>query len=125
MSGLCLWASATVLALGPSVTVSWTHSVQKSPWEEVYEWKKEQMVLTHARITSTGAGMEPPDDAIFDGQYWHFQPNRVLTEVLFQHSPYVDGYTLCTNQRCEKLNTWMPALKSIEVVKLAPCSAQK
>ena len=118
--GLCLSAVGVWVALGAHVTLSWTHSIQKSPRLETYDAQYGQMVLTEARISDTGAGMEPPDNATFDGHVWIYHPNRGVSEVRLQHSPYVTPYTVCTDTGCKPLPDWLP-LQATDTAVLKTC----
>lgn len=126
MLGLCLSAGALVVALGESATLRWTHSVQKSVWEEDYRAVGEWVELHSARVQGTGAGMEPPLDAILHAGAWHYHPRLRLAQVQLRHSPFVAPYTLCTAQRCASVEQWLPGLEPDSVLSLAVgrCQAQ-
>jgi hypothetical protein len=55
-------------------TLAWTHSVEKTRWEEDWRLTTAGLEITEARIQGSGAGMEPPPDAVFDGHAWHYRP---------------------------------------------------
>ena len=72
---LCLLAAGATIRLGTvALTLAWTHSIEKTRWEEDWRATPAGLVLEEDRIQSTGAGMEPPPDAHFDGQWWHYSP---------------------------------------------------
>jgi len=84
-------AAAICLALGAHhvrlptdrFTLAWTHSVEKTQWQEDYAIRGSGLALTEARIQGTGAGMEPPPDALFRNGWWHYVPHLpVLPELL-------------------------------------------
>lgn len=124
MLSLCLSAGALVVALGDSATLRWTHSVQKTVWEEDYRVSADQVELYSARVQGTGAGMEPPDGAVLRGGAWHFQPRLRLPQVQLRHSPHVAPYTLCTRTRCASVEQWLPGLAPDTVLRLytGPCT---
>ncbi len=118
MLGLCLSAGALVVALGDSATLRWTHSVQKTLWEEDYRVNGNRVELQRARVQGTGAGMEPPPDAQLRDGAWHYQPLLQLEQVVLRHSRYVEPYTVCTAQACARVDAWLPGLPSEAVLTL-------
>jgi hypothetical protein len=105
VSTLCVCAGALHLALRLSgFTLAWTHSVEKVRWEEDYRLSGEILVLESARIRGTGAGMEPPPDALLEQGWWHYRPvtDRVEKLVL-ANSPFGGHYQLCVEGRCRDL----------------------
>jgi hypothetical protein len=55
-------------------TLAWTHSVEKTRWEEDWRVTPRGLEIVEARVEGSGAGMEIPPDARFDGRVWHYQP---------------------------------------------------
>jgi len=64
VSGVCLIVAGVVAAALPTeeFTLAWTHSVEKTRWEETYRVDGDRLALIEARIQGMGAGMEPPAD---------------------------------------------------------------
>ena len=119
---LCLVAGLLTVALGQSATISWHHSVEKILWEEDYRAASKNLILEEARIRGTGAGMDIPNDAVFQGGSWHYHPGiSHLPEVRLSHSPFTEPYTICAKGQCQTLPEWMPGLAPIEMVILMPC----
>jgi hypothetical protein len=56
-------------------TLAWTHSVEKTRWEEDWRVTPRGLEIVEARIEGSGAGMEAPPEASFDGRYWHYRPS--------------------------------------------------
>ena len=85
---LCLLAAGATIRLGTiALTLAWTHSIEKTRWEEDWRATPAGLVLEEDRIQSTGAGMEPPPDAHFDGQWWHYTPPLApMKSVLLRRS---------------------------------------
>ncbi len=72
---LCLLAAGATIRLGTiALTLAWTHSIEKTRWEEDWRATPAGLALEEDRIQATGAGMEPPPNARFDGQWWHYKP---------------------------------------------------
>ena len=68
---LCILAGAGMIKIAADVfMLGWTHSVEKTRWEEDWRVGENGLQLTQARIEGMGAGMETPPDAVFDGVWW-------------------------------------------------------
>ena len=62
---LCLLAGAFAAQLEVTdFTLAWTHSVERVRWEEDWRVESKRLVLIESRIKGSGAGMEPPPDAV-------------------------------------------------------------
>jgi len=123
MGGLCLIAGLLLAPLGDELTLRWTHSVQKTLWEEDYRAAAGGVRLIAARVRGTGAGMEPPPEAVFRDGAWHYAPQLpVLPRVALRHSPHVAPYVVCASGRCAEIGQWLPGLAEDAVVELAPCA---
>jgi hypothetical protein len=107
VAGICIAValSSVVLARLPDrVTLSWEHSVEKTRWEEDYALVEGRLILEEARVQGTGAGMEIPDGASFEGGTWHYHPELPpLPEVRFTNSLLPRGYDICFEGRCVRL----------------------
>jgi hypothetical protein len=123
-------AAAICLALGAHhvrlptdrFTLAWTHSVEKLQWEEDYAIRGSGLALTEARIQGTGAGMEPPPDALFRNGWWHYVPHLpVLSELRLTLSPYTGDYQFCWQRRCRPLAKLAGAKQPDGVVIVEPC----
>ncbi len=130
--GVCL-----TLAAAPGVpprfvpvrafTLAWTHSIEKIRWEEDYTVQsgpqgRPVLIPGQARIRGSGAGMEPPPDAVLRRDGWYvYQPHtRPLNELRLTRSPYVADYDWCVGGRCEPLRAVMPT--DGDVTLLRPCA---
>ena len=122
MDGICLLAGLLLAQCGDQITLSWTHSIEKIVWEEDYRREGRQLRLIAARVRGSGAGMEPPAEAVLRDGAWHYQPDLpALPEVQLRHSPHTAPYTICDNGRCQLLPAWLPGLPDEAIVRLAPC----
>ncbi|MCK6405309.1 MAG: DUF1850 domain-containing protein [Rhodocyclaceae bacterium] len=124
---LCI-ASGSLLATLPlaAFTLVWTHSIEKTRWEEDWRIHDMKLELTIARIRGSGAGMEIPAGATLRDGVWHYVP-MLLPQggLLLRHSPYVTGYELCAENHCRPLADLLPGLKEIPgdnaIIELRPC----
>jgi hypothetical protein len=124
---LCL-VSGSLLAVLPltAFTLAWTHSIEKTRWEEDWRVSGTALVLSEARIRSSGAGMEPPPGARLRNGTWHYTPSIPPQERLrLTHSPYATGHELCTNGGCQLLADLLPGIDDnpgrIAVIELSVC----
>jgi hypothetical protein len=110
-------AGAVVLPT-ETITLSWTHTVEGTPWEEDYVIRDGALALTQARVKRSGAGMDAPDGAVWAEGWWHYAPSLApLREVALANSPFAPGYKVCWASQCRPLNAMVAAGNP---VKLAP-----
>ena len=135
MHTACLFIAGALRAVIPSdhFTVAWTHSVEKTRWEERYVVEASDLRLTAARIQGSGAGMDPPADAIFHDGWWSWTPavNR-FPQLRLTLSPFTRDYDLCWRGRCHELHRLVatahasdaapPGSSRIAVVDVRSCS---
>lgn len=120
---LCLsaGAAATVLALH-SFTLAWTHSIEKIRWEEDWRLEGGKLHLVAARIRGSGAGMEPPPEAVLHHGIWHYRPAiPPLAELLLAHSSAVADYELCSEASCRALGEHLPEPAEQAPFRLTAC----
>lgn len=120
---LCLAASAVTAALAvESFTLAWTHSIEKTRWEEDWRIEGKTLVVTAARIRGTGAGMEPPADAVLKDGAWHYKPAvKPMRQLRLSHSPYAAGYELCFDGACRPLADRLPGAENPSTIVLEAC----
>ena len=102
MIGVCLMAAGVAISLPlQTLTLAWTHSVEKLRWEEDYRLVEGRLQVVEARIRGSAAGMEPPDGAVLRNGVWHYQPALPAQKrVRLMRSSYVADYEMCWNERC-------------------------
>jgi hypothetical protein len=120
---LCLAAGAVSAVLAANAfTLSWTHSIEKVRWEEDWRAVDGKLSIIAARIRGTGAGMEPPADAVLKNGIWHYRPALPPQEVLrLTHSPHTAGYELCVEGHCRPLADHLPEVDNTAVIELRGC----
>lgn len=127
---LCLATGAVSVTLAiQSFTLAWTHSIEKVRWEEDWRIAGRQLEIVAARIQGTGAGMEPPADAVLRNGVWHYRPTTApLDQLTLANSPYAAGYELCSNGACRPLSEHLPEMPiragNTIVLMAAPCATQ-
>jgi hypothetical protein len=104
MTALCLLAAGKTLTIAASAfTLSWTHSVERTRWEESWRINPDATLeLVEARIKGSGAGMEPPSDAVLRGGWYVYAPKLpARRELLLAASAATGaGWTLCAAGQC-------------------------
>jgi len=123
MSGICLAAGLLMATLPLSTfTLAWTHSIEKIRWEEDYRVEGRHLILEEARIRGSGAGMEPPPDAVFrDGVYHYRATLPPLEKLSLSHSPFTAGYEICSKTGCRPLAVIMKDLPEFALVEVKAC----
>jgi hypothetical protein len=124
--GLCIAAGGSLLKAYAGIaafTLAWTHSVQKTEWEEDWRIVDNRLVISEARVQGTGAGMEPPSESHFDGRYWRWTPTMApMAELTLRRSGATDDWRLCIAGTCQSMDTVLP--KEADPVVLSACTAR-
>jgi hypothetical protein len=86
-------------------TLAWTHSVEKTRWEEDWRATPAGLEVTTARIEGSGAGMEPPPDAVREGRFWAYHPKLAPQKaVALARSGATDGgWQICFAGVCHEV----------------------
>ena len=100
---LCILAGGKAAALAVSAfTLAWTHSVEKTRWEEDWLVSPAGLELVAARVKGSGAGMDPPEGSVLEGGWWAWKPSlppqRQL--VLAASGATMSGWSLCAQDAC-------------------------
>lgn len=98
MLSLCLglagmaWATLGV----QNFTLAWSHTIEKIRWEEDYLVADEGLQLREARVRGSGAGMEIPQDAIWEEGAWRYRPSiHPIQPLRLARTPEAGDYDLC------------------------------
>ncbi len=122
---ICVTAGGLVLTLAmESFTLAWTHSIEKTRWEEDYRVEGNRLRLIEARVRGSGAGMEPPAGSTFADGVWHYDPHVPLLDKLrLTQSSFAAGYEICEHERCVPLADSAPRAENGDIVELRACSS--
>jgi hypothetical protein len=106
---LCIAAAGLAVEITVlSFTLAWTHTVEKTEWQEDWRIEGDRLLLAEARIQASGAGMEPPAGVrLVDGFYaWrpHVPP---LSEIVLRRAAEADDWRLCAGDRCATVAEWL------------------
>ncbi|MGH6924003.1 MAG: DUF1850 domain-containing protein [Propylenella sp.] len=119
MTGLCVVAAGAVIHVAASAfSLSWTHTVEKTLWQEDWLIEEDQLVLMRARIQGTGAGMEPPPEARLEEGFYVWEPMITRSEITLRRDPHAGDWRLCAAGRCAALGEWLGA--EADPVRLLP-----
>ncbi len=79
-------------------TLSWTHSVEKTEWQESWEVAGNSLELTEARVKGSGAGMDPGEGARLQDGWWIWKPDLApVAELnLTASGATTGGWRLCS-----------------------------
>lgn len=107
---ICLLTASATIRLGTvALTLAWTHSIEKTRWEEDWRATPAGLVLEEDRIQTTGAGMEPPADAHFDGQWWRYRPPlESMPSIVLRRSGASDDWHICIHSHCQPMGEYVP-----------------
>lgn len=122
MVGICLAAAGVTVHLHTAaLTLGWTHSIEKIRWEEDWRATPAGLVVTQDRIQGTGAGMEPPPDATFDGKWWRYDPKTPpMPQVILRRSGMtVSDWDVCIKGACKPMGSYLP--KGADPVTIKEC----
>lgn len=121
---LCIAAGTASLVLAmQAFTLEWTHSVERTTWREAWQVTAEGLVLAEARIKGSGAGMEPPPEAVLRDGWFVYRPDLepVARLRLAVSGATAAGWRLCSGSDCVDLETLLPGAAG-ELV-LSACSS--
>jgi hypothetical protein len=125
MDALCLLVAGVLRATlpGSELAVEWQHSVAKTRWTERYLIENDHLLLADACVEGSGAGMEPPPEAVRRAGAWCWQPRHALPELALTWSAYTADYRLCAHDVCNTLRDWVGPVDDGTVVTVRPCNA--
>jgi hypothetical protein len=120
---LCLVSSGVVKALQlAAFTLVWTHSIEKTEWQEDWRVTAQGLALVEARIKGFGAGMEPPPDARLINGWFQWQvkqpPQR---ELVLGNSGAAGEWRICDGGSCRTLSDVFGHPIGVDTIKMMPC----
>ncbi|UFZ03085.1 DUF1850 domain-containing protein [Bradyrhizobium ontarionense] len=103
---LCLASAGVVKALAlASFTLAWSHSVEKTAWQEDWRVTPDGLELAQARVKGSGAGMEPPPEARLVDGWFQWQPQRApLSRLVLANSGAAGEWRVCGDGQCRTLS---------------------
>lgn len=119
---LCILAGGKIITLvAAAFTLSWSHSVERTEWQEEWQLTSAGLELMQARVKGSGAGIDPPPDAILEDGWWKYAPTIAPLPrlVLAASGATISGWRLCAEDACMTLGADMDAPVIVE-----PCGKQ-
>ncbi|MEZ5870487.1 MAG: DUF1850 domain-containing protein [Nitratireductor sp.] len=110
-----------VIVAGALFTLSWTHSVEKTEWREVWKMEGSQLLLIEARVRGSGAGMDPGEGARLEDGWWVWKPQNPPVEALnlAASGATISGWQLCSGGQCMELG-----IEADNNIRIEPCRKQ-
>ena len=118
---VCLAAAGlSVQIAASSFTLAWTHTIEKTRWEEDWRVEGGRLVITTARVQGSGAGMEPPPGARLQEGFYVWEPRLPpQPEIVLRRASQAGDWRLCAADRCATLHDWLGG--DGDPVRLRPC----
>lgn len=105
-------------------TLVWTHSVERTDWQEDWRVSQGGLTLVEARIKGSGAGVDPPSDATLIDGWWRWTPAPVnRSEVVLGHSGAVGDWRICVDGRCRSLPDILGRSHGMDAIVMRACAA--
>lgn len=97
-----LAAGKTTVFAATAFTLAWTHSVEKTRWEEHWLVTSAGLDIVEARVKGSGAGVDPPAGAMLSAGWWVWRPRMPPRQslTLAASGATGEGWTLCAEGRC-------------------------
>ena len=120
---LCLATAGVVKSLAvASFMLTWTHSVEKTEWQEDWRITPQGLEIVEARIKGSGAGMEPPPEARLAEGWFRWKPQLpMLPEVALGNSGLAGEWRLCTDGKCQELSAILGRPLGVSVTTMSVC----
>jgi len=104
----CLAAAGLAVHVAASAfSLSWTHTIEHTLWQEEWRVENDRLVLVEARVKGSGAGMEPPPEARLEDGFYVWQPMIEQDALLLRRDPQAGDWRLCAAGRCDDLEKWL------------------
>jgi hypothetical protein len=120
---LCLTSVGVVKTLSlAAFTLVWTHSVEKTDWQEDWRVTPAGLELVQARVKGSGAGMEPPPEARLVDGWFQWRPKRAaMPEVVLANSGAAGEWRLCAGGNCRTLSEIFGHPIGANTIKMSSC----
>ena len=120
---VCLASAGVVKTLSVAVfTLVWTHSIEKVDWQEDWRITPQGLQLEQARVKGSGAGMEPPPEALLVDGWFQWKPARPpMPEVVLGNSGAAGEWRLCHDGNCQTLSEILGHPVGVNVTTMRAC----
>lgn len=100
----------------PTFSLSWVHSVDKTPWIEQYQRSNHGFILTHSIFRTFGAGV-PHDGKVLeshDGMI-HYEMNQPIAEINWVIDREVQSTIILPQQHSWKIYENSPRFSEVQI----------
>src|SRR3982074_853823 len=120
---LCLASLGVVKTLSiAAFTLVWTHSIEKTDWQEDWRITPQGLQLMQARVKGSGAGTEAPSDTRLVDGWFQWQPKRAaMPEVVLGNSGAAGEWRLCVAGNCRTLSEIFGHPVGVNVTTMRAC----
>jgi hypothetical protein len=120
---LCLISAGVTKTLAlAAFTLAWTHSIEKTGWQEDWRVTPNGLELVEARVKGSGAGMEPPPEARLIDGWFQWQPKRApMPQLVLGNSGLAGEWRLCADGSCRTLSDILGHPVGVHVTTLRAC----
>jgi hypothetical protein len=121
---VCFIAGSIAKALQVTAfTLAWTHSVEKTEWQEDWRVSRNALTLVEARVKGSGAGIDPPQQARLSDGWWRWNPVPVgRDEVVLSQSTAAGDWRICAGGRCGRLLEILGMFPQGDAIAMRPCA---
>ena len=121
---VCFIAGPIAKALQVSMfTLAWTHSVEKTEWQEDWRNSADGLALVEVRIKGSGAGVDPPAGARLVDGWWQWTPSAARhDEVVLANSDAAGDWRICIEGQCRALTDIHGRARAAAPVVMRPCA---
>lgn len=113
---LCIISDVSIAKIAISTFIlGWTHTVEKTRWEELWTVTPHGLVMKEARIQGTGAGMEPPPEAVLKNGWYRWKPSPAPQQsVTLARSDVPGDWEICFGRMgCSVIGEWAAAAPQV------------
>jgi hypothetical protein len=120
---LCLISAGVTKTLAlAAFTLAWTHSIEKTGWQEDWRVTPNGLELVEARVKGSGAGMEPPPEARLIDGWFQWQPTRApMPQLVLGNSGLAGEWRRCADGSCRTLSDILGHPVGVHVTTLRAC----
>jgi hypothetical protein len=124
---VCFLVGAVTKALQVTAfTLVWTHSVEKTDWQEDWRVSPGSLLLIEARVKGSGAGVDPPAEARLVDGWWRWRPAATpRREVILAHSGATGDWRICASGRCRGLSDILGRPRAAQPIVMSSCAADR
>jgi hypothetical protein len=120
---LCITAGTKAFQIAVmGFTLAWTHSVERTAWQEDWRIEDHRLLLVQSRVKGSGAGMEPGPGAVLRDGFWQWRPALApVSEIVLARSGATADWSFCVAGSCRSMGELVGSAG--DPVRLGPCES--